>query len=62
MYAPWLSSTNFPKTLRPFEKPKIQKSDIKEVQTLKYGHSPGVVAHMIRKYLKYVCHLTQSSK
>jgi len=37
----------FSKTLRPFEKTWIQKSDIKEVQTLKYGHSLGVVAHMI---------------
>jgi hypothetical protein len=43
----WLGNTNFPETLRPFKKPWIQKSDIKEIQNLKYRHSLGVVAHMI---------------
>jgi hypothetical protein len=37
----------FSKSLRPFQKPWIQKSDIKEVQNLKYGHRLGVAAHMI---------------
>jgi hypothetical protein len=52
----------FPETLRPFQKPSIQKSDIKEVQNLKYRHSLGVVAYMSLKYLQYICHLTQSCK
>ena len=45
-----------------FQKPSCQKSDIKEVHTLKFRHCPGVVAQMISKYFQYVCHLTQSCK
>jgi len=57
-----LGSTYFPKTVRPFQKLWIQKSDIKEVQNLKYTHCLRFVVHMIWKYLEYVCHLTQSCK
>jgi len=42
----------FSKTLRPLQKPWIQ-SDTKDVQTLNYRHSMGVVPHMIWKYHKY---------
>jgi len=31
MYTLWLGATKFPKTLRPFQKPKCWKSDTKEV-------------------------------
>ena len=62
MYTLWLRSTNFPKSFRPFQKPRCQKSDIKEVHNLKFRHCLGVEAHMTWKYLQYVCHLTQSCK
>jgi len=62
MYTLWLGSTNFPKSFRPFQKPKCQKSDIKEVHNLQFRHCLGVVAHMIWKYLQYVCNLTQRRK
>jgi hypothetical protein len=47
MYTLWLEFTYFPKMLRSFKKTWIQKSDIEEVQNLKYRHNLGVVAHMI---------------
>ena len=62
MYTLRLRSTNFPKTLRPFQKPRWQKSDIKEVHNLKFRHCLDVVGHTTWKYLQYVCHLTQSCK
>jgi hypothetical protein len=52
-YTLWLGSTDFSKTLRPFQKPRCQKSDIKRVHNLKFKHC-------VSKYLEYVCHLTQS--
>lgn len=39
----------FSKTSMPFQKLWIQKSNIKEVQTLKYRHRLGVEEHMILK-------------
>ena len=57
-----LGSTNFPKTFRPLQKHRCQKSDIQEVHSVKFRHSLGFVAHMIWKCLRYVCHLTQSCK
>jgi hypothetical protein len=41
-------ATNFAKPLRPFQKHWIQKSDMKQVQNLKYRHSLGVVAHDLK--------------
>ena len=61
MYTLRLGSTNFPKSFRPFQKPTCQKSNIKEVHSLKFRHCLCVVAHDL-KYLQYVCHLTHSCK
>ena len=47
MYTLWLGSTNFAKSFRPFQKPRCQKSDIKEVHYLKFRHGLRVAAHMI---------------
>jgi hypothetical protein len=58
----WLGFTNFPKILRPFQKPWIHNSDTKEIQNSKYSHSLCVVEHMIWKCLNYICQLTQSCK
>ena len=44
----------YKKNLKPFQKPWFQK----EVQTLKYGHSLGVVANLILK-IPPVCHVTK---
>ena len=62
MYTLWLTSTDFLKTLRPSQKLRCQKCDIKGIHNLKFRHWLGVAAHKISKYLEYVCHLTQSSK
>jgi hypothetical protein len=48
MYTLWLGYTNFLNTLRPFLKPWIQKSDIKEGQNLKYRHSLGVITQDLK--------------
>jgi len=45
MYTLWLGSTDFPKTLRSFQKPTCQKSDIKKFHNLKFRKCVGVVAH-----------------
>jgi hypothetical protein len=47
MYTLRLRSTNFPKTLRPFQKPRWQKSDINEVHNLKFRQCVGVVTHTL---------------
>ena len=52
----------FSKNLEAISKTLDSEECHKEVQNLKYKHSLGVVAHMIWKYLEYVCHLTQSCK
>ena len=44
------------------KKTRCQKIDIKEVHNLKFRHCLGVVAHMIWKYLQYICHFTHSCK
>jgi len=61
-YTLWLGSINFPKAFSPFQKPRCQKSYIKGVNILKFRHWMGVVAHMIWKYLQYVCNFTHSCK
>ena len=62
MYNLWLGVHKFSRKLEALQKAWIQKSGINEIQNLKYKYSLGDVAHMIWKYLKYVCHLTQSCK
>jgi hypothetical protein len=44
----WLGSSNFPKSFRPFQKPRSQKSNIKEVHKLKFRHCLCVVAHDLK--------------
>ena len=56
-----LGYSNFPNILMSFETPWIPKCDMNEVQKLKYRHSLGV-EHTIRKYHKYICHLTKGRK
>ena len=41
-------STDFPKHLKPFQKPRCQKSDKKEVHNLKFRYCVGVVAHNLK--------------
>jgi hypothetical protein len=53
-YTLWLESTNIPKTLRPFQKHRCQKSDKLEVRNQKFKHCLGVLAHTICKYIGYV--------
>ena len=48
MYTRLVGSTDFPKTLRPFQKPRCQKGDIKKVHSLKFRHFIGVVAHHLK--------------
>jgi hypothetical protein len=50
----------FYKPFRPFQKPRCQKSEIKEVHNLKFRYCLRVVAHKIWKFLQYACHFTQS--
>jgi len=56
MYTLSLGSTNFPKSFRPFQKPRCQKSYTEEVHKLKCRHCLGVEAQTTWKYLQYVCH------
>ena len=60
MYTLWLGFTNFPKTLKPFKKPRCQKSEIQEVNNLNFTHCLGVLAEKTWKHLDYGCHLTHS--
>jgi hypothetical protein len=48
MYTLWLGSTNFPRTLRPFQKPGCQKSDKKDVHNLNFRHCQGVLVHVLK--------------
>ena len=56
MYTLRLGSTNFPKSFTPFQKPRCQKSDTKEVHNMKLRHCLGVVAQTTLKHLQYICH------
>ena len=48
LYTLRLGSAIFPKSFRPFQKPRSQKSNIKEVHSLKFRHCLCVVAHDLR--------------
>ena len=48
MYTLRLGSTNFPKTFRPFQKPRCQKSDIREVHIMKFRHCLDIVGHDLK--------------
>jgi hypothetical protein len=60
MYTQWLGSTDFPKTLKPFQKPRCQRSGIKEVHNLNFRHCLGVLPYRTWKCLEYGCNLTHS--
>jgi hypothetical protein len=62
MFTLWLGSTNFPKTVQLFLKPRCQNSDINEVHNLKFRQCLGVVAQKVWKYLQNVCHITHNCK